>query len=388
MGWAFFIGCLWTLYGQAFSQCPSCPPQVLPREKIYILYFYRKTDSEYIKTTQLLKEIVSSSTRLDLAMKDMSKPNTKKSRAIMNALCGMEESDMRTPSVFVGKNAFIGYNAIREGMSTFINDVAEESGTPQTFSKRVTRSLKIFKLSSIIALGGTLGLVVILAGLIDGINPCALSVLIFFITAISPTLKEKKAILIGGIGFTVGSFIAYFMIGLGLLRFIQSSIFSMLSSWFYVFIGILALLLGGITLFDFYKAKIGRAKQMKLQLPPRVKRAVHNLIHESATFGRINIMTGFVLGFLVSLFEFPCTGQVYLPIVALIGNPWSSVKPLFYLTLYNLVFISPLVLVIVASAFLVSSEKLVFLFSRHIAGSKLAMACLFFIIAIYMFGLL
>ncbi|GAH96128.1 unnamed protein product, partial [marine sediment metagenome] len=41
-----------------------------------------------------------------------------------------------------------------------------------------------------------LGLIVPLAGLIDGINPCALAILIFFVTAISPTLKEKKAILV------------------------------------------------------------------------------------------------------------------------------------------------------------------------------------------------
>jgi len=245
VAWVLFVGCcLLTLHGQAFSQCPSCPsplsPEKAEREKIYyVLYFYRKTDPEYTKTTYLLKAIATASTRLEMEMKDMSKSTSKELRAIMNALCDMEESDMRTPAVFVGKDVFIGYNAIREGMSTFINDVTEESGTSESFSKWVRRSLQIFKLSTIIASGGTLGLVVTLAGLIDGINPCALSVLIFFITAISPTLKEKKAILIGGIGFTVGSFLAYFMVGLGLLWFIQSLIFSMLSSWFYIFIGIL-----------------------------------------------------------------------------------------------------------------------------------------------------
>jgi len=385
-----FVGCyLLTLHGQAFSQCPSCPHPLPPeKEKIYLLYFYRKTDSEYTKTTQLLKAIATVSTRLEVVMKDMSKSTSKEPRVIMNAVCGIEESDMRTPAVFGGGDVFIGHIAIREGISTFFNDATEESDTPESFSKRVRRSLEIFEVSSIIASGGALGLVVTLAGLIDGVNPCALSVLIFFITAISPTLKEKKAILIGGIGFTVGSFLAYFMVGLGLLWFIQSVIFSILSSWFYIFIGILALLLGSITLFDFYKAKVGRAKQMKLQMLPRAKTAVHNLIHKSATFRRINIITGFALGFLVSLFEFPCTGQVYLPILVLIGNPWSNVKPLFYLTLYNLMFILPVLLVIMASAFLVSSKKLVSLFSRHLANIKLAMACLFFIIATYMFGLL
>lgn len=387
------VGCYFLAsHGQAFSQCPSCPLSLLPekaeKEKIYVLYFYRKTDPEYTKTAQLLKTITIASTRFEVVMKDMSKSTSKGPRAMMNAVGGVEESDMRTPAVFVKKDVFVGYNTIREGMRVFVTNFANQSDTSQTFVGWIRRFLESLKLSSIVALGGMLGLIVSLAGFIDGINPCALSILIFFVTAISPTLKERKAILVGGMSFTVGCFIAYFMLGLGLLWFAQSLIFNILGSWFYIFIGILAVLLGGMNLIDFYKVKTGRAKQMRLQLPSRVKKAVRDLIHKGTTFRRINIVVGFALGFLVSLFEFPCTGQVYLPVVALIGNPWTSVKPLFYLTLYNLMFILPMILVIVAAAFLISSKRLVSLFSRHLAKIKLAMACLFFIIATYMFGLL
>lgn len=385
-----FAGCyLLTLHGQAFSQCPSCPHPLPPEEeKIYVLYFYRKTDSEYTKTTQLLKAIATVSTHFEVVMKDMSKSTSKEPRVIMNAVGGIEESDMRTPAAFVEKDVFVGHNAIREGIRIFVTNFVNRSDTSHTFVGWFRRLLENLKLSSIVALGGMLGLIVPLAGLIDGINPCALAILIFFVTAISPTLKEKKAILVGGISFAVGCFIAYFMLGLGLLWFIQNVIFSMLSSWFYIFIGILAVLLGGMNLIDFYKVKTGRAKQMRLQLPSRIKKVVRDLIHKGTTFRRINVVVGFALGFLVSLFEFPCTGQVYLPILALIGSPWSNVKPLFYLTLYNLMFILPVLLVIMVSAFLISSKKLVSLFSRHLANIKLAMACLFFIIATYMFGLL
>jgi len=391
VAWVICIGSLLTLPGKAFSQCPTCPPHTLPpgkeQEKIYIWYFYQKEDPEYAKTTRLLKAITTASDRFGLIMKDMSKPESKELREVMNRFSEIfEEIDMHTPAIFTTKEGvFTEYFAIQKGVRVL---VTKQPKGFQTFSRWVKKSLRTVKLLSIIILGGALYLIVPLAGLIDGINPCALSVLIFFVTAISPTLKERKAILIGGLGFIIGSFIAYFTIGLGLLRITQNLFFSTLSGWFYIFIGLVALLLGGISLVDFYKARTGHAKKMTLQLPSRAKKTARNLIKRYSASAGVKITAGFILGSLVSLLEFPCTGQVYFPIVILIGNPWSGANSLLYLVLYNISFIMPLMLIITASAFLISSQKLVSIFSRHIASTKLLIACLFFIIAVYMFGLL
>jgi len=50
-----------------------------------------------------------------------------------------------------------------------------------------------------------------------------------------------------------------------------------------------------------------------------------------------------VLGALVALVELPCTGGIYLAILSLIAD--SGVKGIFYLVLYNVVFVLPLILI-------------------------------------------
>ena len=52
----------------------------------------------------------------------------------------------------------------------------------------------------------------------------------------------------------------------------------------------------------------------------------------------------FIIGFLVSLFELPCTGGPYIVILGLLAKEVTRDVGIFYLLLYNLVFILPLIL--------------------------------------------
>jgi cytochrome c biogenesis protein CcdA len=58
-------------------------------------------------------------------------------------------------------------------------------------------------------------LAVVLAGLVDGLNPCAFATIIFFVSYLSLSGKKGKEILITGASFTVGVFIAYLLVVLG-----------------------------------------------------------------------------------------------------------------------------------------------------------------------------
>jgi cytochrome c biogenesis protein CcdA len=51
------------------------------------------------------------------------------------------------------------------------------------------------------------------------------------------------------------------------------------------------------------------------------------------------------LGVLVGLFEFPCTGGPYLSILSLLHDRASMAGGLGYLLYYNLVFVSPLIVI-------------------------------------------
>ena len=58
---------------------------------------------------------------------------------------------------------------------------------------------------------------VIGGGMIDGINPCMFTVIIFFTAYLSYLKKAKKEIVIAGMLFTVAVFLTYYAVGLGLL---------------------------------------------------------------------------------------------------------------------------------------------------------------------------
>jgi len=52
----------------------------------------------------------------------------------------------------------------------------------------------------------------------------------------------------------------------------------------------------------------------------------------------------FFVGFVVSLFELPCTGGPYIVILGLLAKEVTRATGIIYLLLYNLVFVMPLII--------------------------------------------
>jgi cytochrome c biogenesis protein CcdA len=67
---------------------------------------------------------------------------------------------------------------------------------------------------------------------------------------------------------------------------------------------------------------------------------------------RGSIPTAFVLGALVGLSEFPCTGGPYIVVLGLLHDNSTRVLGLAYLLLFNVIFIVPLIVFL-----MIASEK-------------------------------
>jgi hypothetical protein len=94
----------------------------------------------------------------------------------------------------------------------------------------------------------------------------------------------------------------------------------------------------------------------------------------------ILMLTGLLIGFLVSLIEAACTGQVYVPILASLVK-MGQVQALGYLLVYNLVFIAPLIIILGLSFWGVSSQSMQGFFKNRLGAIKLLTAILFFVMA-------
>lgn len=192
---------------------------------------------------------------------------------------------------------------------------------------------------------------IIAAGIIDSINPCAIGVLIFLLTYLV-ALKNKKLVIAVGLTYILTVYIVYFAAGIGLLTAIAS--FSV-TVFIYYFSGALLILLGLITIFSLIK----KDSEPVLKIPESAKPTIEKWVKKAS------VPAAMVLGAVVSAFELPCTGGIYLAILALLGQMGLTLKPVLYLLLYNFFFILPLIVIWLLILFASSSEKIKLWFSKN-----------------------
>ena len=93
-----------------------------------------------------------------------------------------------------------------------------------------------------------------------------------------------------------------------------------------------------------------------------------------------------MMGFLVALLEFPCTGQVYFPIILILrGSGTLRFTALWYLALYNLMFILPLIGVFGLAYWGITSNQIAQMMMKHLGTVKLLFALFFGVLAVIMF---
>jgi cytochrome c biogenesis protein CcdA len=218
---------------------------------------------------------------------------------------------------------------------------------------------------------------VLLAGLADGINPCAFTTLIFLLASLALAGRGRREVLLIGAVFSLAVFLTYLGIGLGFFAALRAASAAPMVSLILRWVLVLALaVFAGLSIYDFTLIRAGRPGEMLLQLPSALKRRIHSSIR-----GRVRttalVGSSLVLGFLVSIFEFACTGQVYLPTLGVLARLHRQADALALLALYNLCFIAPLLIVFGASYLGVSSGRITAFFQAHMGTVKLALAAVF-----------
>lgn len=174
---------------------------------------------------------------------------------------------------------------------------------------------------------------VIGAGLIDGINPCAFGVLILLMAYLSRIKLTRKNLLTICVTYISAVFIAYYVAGLGLLRTVTAL---GIGIYVYYLIAFFALIAGLLEIKDFFW--YGRG--IFLGIPIWGVNLIKKLVKQTTIKG------AFILGFVVAAVELPCTGAVYLAILALMTTT-SWIKAVWLLFIYNVAFIIPLIFIFI-----------------------------------------
>lgn len=180
------------------------------------------------------------------------------------------------------------------------------------------------------------------SAIVDSINPCAFSILLLTIAFLFSLGRLRSSVIkIGGL-YILGIFLAYLLIGLGILRALH--IFN--TPHFMAKVG-------AVLLFAFGLINVFEVIWPKFPIHLRIPHSAHHKMAE--LIDRASLPTAFILGALVGVCEFPCTGGPYLAVLGLLHDSVTFLRGLAYLVFYNFIFVLPLIIIL-----LVASHKKVF----------------------------
>ena len=224
---------------------------------------------------------------------------------------------------------------------------------------------------------------VVLAGIVDGFNPCSFAIMISLAGILAIGGRKRKARILGGLSFCAGTFVTYMLMGLGLMQALKA--LEGLRVVHDVVMVILAFSLFVLSFLSFRDAlrfrKIPVFSVVTLKLPEGVKVLIRKIAMESWS-GPAVVLAGFGCAFLVTLLDALCTGQVYVPVLALISREPGAWRSFALLALYNLAFVSPLVAVFVLASKTTDAFQMAKWSSCNVIPAKIALGVVFALLGV------
>ncbi|MDD3627414.1 MAG: hypothetical protein PHV06_08855 [bacterium] len=295
----------------------------------------------------------------------------------------VKEKSGLIPSVFIGDKYLLKNDLTNENLENAIKAEIAKDINPlklvePNLNKGQNKIIETFK--------GITYITIILAGLIDGINPCAFATLIFFISYLTVMGRNKSQVLVVSIGFTLSVFVTYFLISLGLFSALRGlSFLPGLGKILYLVMGGLTLVFSIISFYDYYQYHKGQFKKGILQISTKMRDRINRIIKKEGKSHSLFI-GAVITGFIVSILEFSCTGQVLIPtLTAVMSNPGLRSRSVFLIFIYNLSFIIPLVIIFLLFYKGISSEKLGKVWKEDSPGIKLTMGIILLILSFLIF---
>lgn len=345
----------------------------LPRYKIHMYYFTQSNCRECGRTDILVNNIKTHYGNVEVHTYDLASDSAKIFyEAIARHANIPEDKRLIAPTMVIGIAHLVKEEITLGRLDSLC--IVYRYGSPilDTLDRTAAEQNIIERFSKFSIFG------IMFAGALDGVNPCAFATLVFFVSYLLFIGKRRRDIVLMAIAFISAVFITYLGIGIGAFGlFTVLARIDIIARILFLTFGTAAIVLGILSLRDWALARKGDTGKMLLQLPLGIKQRIHKSIKQQTADGRV-VVGAFIAGFFVSLLEFGCTGQVYLPTITfMVSKTGFAVRSILALVLYNVMFVIPLI-VIAVLATAISQRKVASFLETRIAAVKFLTALLFF----------
>lgn len=175
---------------------------------------------------------------------------------------------------------------------------------------------------------------IVTCAIADSINPCTFTVFTALLLITFHTSGKGKVFRLGLL-FVTAIYLTYFLIGLNIIKVFE------VNPYLKNLVGILGLLVGIKSLLNFV-----RKKPLSL-IPNFLKHKIDNLLLSKP----LSNVLSFMMGIIVSLTLLPCTSSPYLLALYIMGS-LQIMDVLMLLTIYNFIFVTPLLLILLFIVFI------------------------------------
>jgi len=239
------------------------------------------------------------------------------------------------PSVVINGQKLISYSDY-EGNTTLLEEILKDSIEKASVSPVIApvQQKIILSVPS-----------VFVVGFLAGFNPCLLAILAFIASVSLATTGRRRNVLLIVLMFSLGIFMTYLIVGIGLLNIIEKmpSLQSSIKN-------VLVLLIAVLGLWHIYDAWHLRTNtESSFYTPKSFIR-----LTESVT-KNVSLPASFFIGSLFSLIKAPCVGAVYFVILDMVRS--GSGEGYLYLAAYNFGVVLPVLVLGFAIAFGLNPEK-------------------------------
>lgn len=280
------------------------------------------------------------------------------------------EKQQITPILYVDDSYYSGFQAISANIESILSGgkstalFSVDDTVPETQPVKLLNILASFFI-----------------GLLNGFNPCSISMTLMLLSLLIASNKNIKAT---GLSFAIGKFIGYMLIGTLLYSILGNINFdkvNLIIKWFLI---LFSSFLAVMNLIDAIHAKNNNYGKIRLQLPKKIRKANHNFINKSVNQATsiLSIFIGLALGLVISGGEFLCTGQLYLATIVSMASDnttlsWGAISQLI---IYSLGFVLPIVVVVIVADQTMNSFRLSEFFRKKMFAIKIANMIFFLIL--------